>query len=106
MSSGQGYNTGDRQATVTTGSTTRYTIPSLTNGTEYTVRVIATRTGANDGPPSVGCAGDAESAAASAAEHPAGEVAIPLADQAATVDVPVSRTWSRRTRSRTRTGTG
>ena len=52
MSSGQGYNTGDRQATVTTGSTTRYTIPSLANGTEYTVRVIATRTGANDGPPS------------------------------------------------------
>ena len=52
MSSGQGYNTGDRQATVTSGSTTRYTIPSLTNGTEYTVRVIATRTGADDGPPS------------------------------------------------------
>ena len=51
MSSGQGYNTGDRQATVTSGSTTRYTIPSLTNGTEYTVRVIATRTGADDGPP-------------------------------------------------------
>ena len=52
MSSGQGYNTGDRQATVTSGSTTRYTIPSLTNGTEYTVRVITTRTGADDGPPS------------------------------------------------------
>ena len=52
MSGGQGYNTGDRQATVTSGSTTRYTIPSLTNGTEYTVRVIATRTGADDGPPS------------------------------------------------------
>ena len=52
MSSGQGYNIGDRQATVTTGSTTRYTISSLTNGTEYTVRVIATRTGATDGPPS------------------------------------------------------
>ena len=52
MSVGQGYNTGDRQATVTTGSTTRYTIPSLTNGTEYTGRVIATRTGASDGPPS------------------------------------------------------
>ena len=51
-SSGQGYNIGDRQATVTSGSTTRYTIPSLTNGTEYTVRVIATRTGADDGPPS------------------------------------------------------
>ena len=52
MSGSQGYTTGDRQATVTTGSTTRYTIPSLTNGTEYTVRVIATRTDANDGPPS------------------------------------------------------
>ena len=52
MSGGQGYNTGDRQAPVTSGSTTRYTIPSLTNGTEYTVRVIATRTGVTDGPPS------------------------------------------------------
>ena len=52
MSSGQGYNIGDRQATVTSGSTTRYTIPGLTNGTEYTVRVIATRTGATDGLPS------------------------------------------------------
>ena len=46
------YNTGDRQAPVTSGSTTRYTIPSLTNGTAYTVRVIATRTGVTDGPPS------------------------------------------------------
>ena len=45
----QDYNTGDRQATVTSGSTTTYTIPNLTNGTEYTVRVIATKTGANDG---------------------------------------------------------
>ena len=52
MSGSQGYNAGDRQATVTSGSTTRYTIPSLTNGTAYTVRVIATRTGATDGPPS------------------------------------------------------
>ena len=52
MSGSQGYNTGDRQAPVTSGSTTRYTIPSLTNGTEYTVLVIATRTGATDGPPS------------------------------------------------------
>ena len=51
-SGGEDYNTGDRQATVTSGSTTSYTIPSLTNGTEYTVRVIATRTGADDGPPS------------------------------------------------------
>ena len=52
MSGGEDYNTGDRQAPVTSGSTTRYTIPSLTNGTAYTVRVIATRTGATDGPPS------------------------------------------------------
>ena len=52
MSGGQGYNTGDRQAPVTSGSTTRYTIPSLTNSTAYTVRVIATRTGVTDGPPS------------------------------------------------------
>ena len=29
-----------------------HTIPSLVNGTAYTVRVIATRTGATDGPPS------------------------------------------------------
>ena len=57
MSGGEDYNTGDRQATVTSGSTTRYTIPSLTNGTEYTVRVIATRTGANDGRPSAGVTG-------------------------------------------------
>ena len=50
--SGVDYNTGDRQATVTSGLTTRYRIPNLTNGTEYTVRVIATRAGVNDGPPS------------------------------------------------------
>ena len=49
-SGGEDYNTGDRQATVTPGSTTSHTIPSLTNGTEYTVRVTATGTGA--GPPS------------------------------------------------------
>ena len=52
MSGSEDYNTGDRQATVTTGSTTRHTIPGLTNGTEYTGRVIATRTGATDGAPS------------------------------------------------------
>ena len=50
-SGGQDYNTGDRQATVTSGSTTSHTISGLANGTEYTVRVIATRTGADDGPP-------------------------------------------------------
>ena len=51
-SGGQNYNTGNRQATVTPGTTTSHTIPNLNNGTEYTVRVIATRTGANDGLPS------------------------------------------------------
>ena len=34
------------------GTTTSHTITGLTNGTEYTVRVSATRTDANDGPPS------------------------------------------------------
>ena len=51
-SGAEAFNTGDRQAAVTSGSTTSYTIASLTNYTEYTVQVIATRTGANDGPPS------------------------------------------------------
>ena len=50
-SGGQGYN-GSRQFTVTSGSTTSHTITGLANGTEYTVRVSATRTGANDGPAS------------------------------------------------------
>ena len=56
-SGGQGYNTGNRQFTVTSGSTTSHTITGLANGTEYTVRVSATRTGANDGPPSAGVQG-------------------------------------------------
>ena len=68
MSGSQGYTTGDRQATVTSGSPTRYTIPSLTNGTAYTVRVIATRTGVTDGPG--GDDGDAESAAATTGDGP------------------------------------
>ena len=50
-SGGQGYNTGDRQATVASGSTTSQPIEGLANGTQ-TVRVSATRTDANDGPPS------------------------------------------------------
>ena len=49
-SGGQSYNTSDRQATVASGSTTSHTLPGLANDTEYTVRVRATRTGANDGP--------------------------------------------------------
>ena len=51
-SGNESYNTGDRQFTVTSGSTTSHTITGLTNGTEYTVRVSATRTDANDGPAS------------------------------------------------------
>ena len=51
-SGGEVFNTSDRQAAVASGSTTTHTISSLANGTEYTVRVIATRTGANDGSPS------------------------------------------------------
>ena len=49
-SGGQSYNTSGRQATIGSGSTASHTIPSLTNGTTYTVRVRATRTGANAGP--------------------------------------------------------
>ena len=69
-SGGQGYNTGDRQATVTSGSTTSHTITGLANGTEYTVQVSATRTGANDGPPSDGDDGDALHHAPAAAARP------------------------------------
>ena len=59
-SGGDGYNTDDRQATVTPGSTTSHTIDSLTNGTAYTVRVIATRTGATRRPAVGGDDGDAD----------------------------------------------
>ena len=59
-SGNQGYNTEDRQATVTPGSTTSHTIEGLANGTVYTVRVIATRTDANDGPPSAEVTGTPE----------------------------------------------
>ena len=56
-SGSQNYNTGSRQSTVTSGTTTSHTITGLANGTEYTVRVSATRTGANDGPPSAEATG-------------------------------------------------
>ena len=51
-SGGQGYDSSDRQASITSGSTTNYLISGLNNGTLYTVRVTATKTGADDGPPS------------------------------------------------------
>ena len=50
-SGGQSYSS-SRQATVSSGSTTSRTVSNLNNGTEYTVRVIATKTGASDGIPS------------------------------------------------------
>ena len=56
-SGNQRYNTADRQATVTPGSITSHTITGLTNGTEYSVQVSATRTSANDSPPSVAVQG-------------------------------------------------
>ena len=48
----QAYNTSDRQATVSGGSTTTYTIENLTFGTTYTVRVTATLAGGADSTPS------------------------------------------------------
>ena len=59
-SGGQSYNAGDRQAMIGSGSTTGHTIGSLMNGTEYTVRVIAVRSGAEDGPPSDDATGTPE----------------------------------------------
>ena len=53
-SGGQDYNTGDRQATATG---TSHAITGLTAGTEYTVQVTATRTGAADGPASTAARG-------------------------------------------------
>ena len=67
-SGGQSYNTSTRQATIASGSTTSYTITSLTNDTEYTVQVTATRTGANDGSPSTEVTGTPESVTVSNCE--------------------------------------
>ena len=47
---GESYDTHTRLITITSGSTTTYTIPDLTNLSAYEVRVAATRTGQNDGP--------------------------------------------------------
>ncbi len=62
-SGSQDYDSGDRQHVVTGGSTTRDTIPNLTAGTEYTVRVIATRANADDGAPSTEMTGTPKAAA-------------------------------------------
>ena len=47
---GESYDTHTRLVTISSGSTTTYTIPDLTNLSTYEVRVAATRTGQNDGP--------------------------------------------------------
>ena len=83
-SGGQSYNTGDRQATIASGSTTSYTIASLTNDTEYTVQVTATRTGANDGPPSAEMTGTPE--APVAAGVTVSEMALTVTEEDATGD--------------------
>ena len=51
-SGGQDYDATTRQGRVSGADTTSYTIPGLIPGTEYTVRVIATKAGTADGPPS------------------------------------------------------
>ena len=42
----------ERQSVVSGGDVVNYTIPGLTSGTEYSIRVIATKENADDGPPS------------------------------------------------------
>ena len=61
-SGGQSYDTTNRQATVSVGSDTTHTIGDLMGGTLYTVRVIATKTGAPDGRPSAEQTGTPRSA--------------------------------------------
>ena len=51
-SGGQDYDATTRQGRVSGADTTSYTIPGLIPGTEYTVRVIATKAGSADGTPS------------------------------------------------------
>ena len=53
----ESYDPGNRQDEITPGTTMSHTITGLANGTGYTVRVTATRTGANDGLPSADATG-------------------------------------------------
>ena len=55
--SGDAVYASDRQQVIDNGGKTSATIAGLTAGTEYTVRVIATLTNADDGQPSVGVTG-------------------------------------------------
>ena len=56
-SGGQDYNEGDRQSIVSGGGATEHTISNLAAGVEYTVRVIATKNNAADGPASAEATG-------------------------------------------------
>ena len=100
-SGSEGYDTGDRQAAVTPGSTTSHTIQGLANGAEYTVQVIATRSGANDGPPSAEMTGTpaapttagvtvSKSALTVAEEDPTGNSYTVVLDIQPTADVTVT----------------
>ena len=60
-SGSQSYDATNRQAAV--GTVTSHTIPSLTAGTQYTVRVIATKTNADDGTASSEATGTPQAAA-------------------------------------------
>ena len=53
----QGYDPATRQARIGGAGTTSHTIPDLTPGIEYTVRVIATRVNESDGAPSAEATG-------------------------------------------------
>ncbi len=78
-SGAQNYDATNRQATV--GAVTSHTIPSLTAGTQYTVRVIATKTNANDGTPSAEKTGTPKAAA------PAKVTGVSVAAGVGTLDV-------------------
>ena len=53
----QSYSTSVRRAVLGMGNETGYTIAGLAGGTTYTVRITATRAGADDGPPSAEATG-------------------------------------------------
>ena len=92
----QEYGPEARQAHVDGAGTTSYTIPGLTPGTEYTVRVIATRAYAPDGEPSAEVSGvpgrrvDVSVADAAAVEGAAVEFPVRLTEPSVAA---VTLTW-------------
>ena len=93
----QEYDPATRQALVSGADTTSHTIPGLTPGVEYTVRVIATGTNAPDGEPSDEVTGvparrvHASIADAAAVEGAAVEFPVQLTEPSTAV---VTLTWS------------